>query len=500
MEITFENNTTNIRREIYHQTKRTQESTESVVPDTDDDIGRILSVQSFVMLKSKDVTTRGVSISGEASAAVLYITENRESVSFVKLNRSFSIDYEVADISPDTTAQINLSVVNAEARVVNPRKIAVSFDIAGELSCFRQETINTETIPETGTDCGLYTKLESTELVFTDNASEKTLAVSEQFSFPAGKPTPSRLVSEEVRFNITDNQLVGTKIISKGEMKVCVCYLSDEVCYPVKTEFTTPFSQIIDIGTENMDICNAHIEVTSAYFNLTETMNGEKLLDAEVHAVLQLVCRSRHTVTYVSDAYSNRMPTLCEFEKKQFSTVCAAQKLRLSGDSRIEIADDCADVLCAFVTIMNVTQNKSRLSADASLDILYKASGGELSSVRRGMELECECEDTALRFSEITVTDIFLRPDGPFAEARLALEVTAQAALSVEIERVCKVNLNDEAAYDLTQYPSVTLVKAEGESLWALAKKYRSNVDTISAVNKIDGDIRGQFLLIPKVI
>ena len=89
MEITFENNTTNIRREIYHQTKRTQESTESVVPDTDDDIGRILSVESFVMLKSKDVTTRGVSISGEASAAVLYITENRESVSFVKLNRSF---------------------------------------------------------------------------------------------------------------------------------------------------------------------------------------------------------------------------------------------------------------------------------------------------------------------------------------------------------------------------------------------------------------------------
>ena len=116
------------------------------------------------------------------------------------------------------------------------------------------------------------------------------------------------------------------------------------------------------------------------------------------------------------------------------------------------------------------------------------------------MELECDCEDTALRFSEITVTDIFLRPDGPFAEARLALEVTAQAALSVEIERVCKVNLNDEAAYDVTQYPSVTLVKAEGESLWALAKKYRSNVETISTVNRIDGDIRGQFLLIPKVI
>ena len=65
---------------------------------------------------------------------------------------------------------------------------------------------------------------------------------------------------------------------------------------------------------------------------------------------------------------------------------------------------------------------------------------------------------------------------------------------------MCKVCLNDEAAYDVTQYPSVTLVKAEGESLWALAKKYHSNVETISAVNKIDGETRGNFLLIPKVI
>ena len=55
MEISFENKTINIYREVHHQTKRVQESAESVVPDTDDDIGKLASVQTAVMLKSTDM-------------------------------------------------------------------------------------------------------------------------------------------------------------------------------------------------------------------------------------------------------------------------------------------------------------------------------------------------------------------------------------------------------------------------------------------------------------
>ena len=134
MEISFENKTANIYREIYHQTKRIQESAESVVPDTDDDIGRVASVQTNLMLKSKDVTARGVIISGEATAALLYITEDQQKVSFVRLAKSFTLEYEVADIDPDTVAQVKLSIVNCETRVLNPRKVSVTFELAGELS------------------------------------------------------------------------------------------------------------------------------------------------------------------------------------------------------------------------------------------------------------------------------------------------------------------------------------------------------------------------------
>ena len=89
MEIKFENKNVSMYREISRQTKKVQESAESVVPDTDDDIGRIATVQSYVMLKSKDITSRGVLISGEAVASLLYITESQESMSFVRQQELF---------------------------------------------------------------------------------------------------------------------------------------------------------------------------------------------------------------------------------------------------------------------------------------------------------------------------------------------------------------------------------------------------------------------------
>lgn len=146
MEISFENKVVGTYREISHQLKRIQESMESVVPDTNDDIGRIASVQTSVLLKSKDLTGRGVSVTGEACACILYITEGENAVSFLRLSKNFSMDFDIGDMEPDITAQINLSVTGTEARILNPRKVSVTMELSGELSCYRPETIAVESL------------------------------------------------------------------------------------------------------------------------------------------------------------------------------------------------------------------------------------------------------------------------------------------------------------------------------------------------------------------
>jgi hypothetical protein len=500
MEINFENKTVSAFREIYHQTKRSQESTESVVPDTDDDIGKIASVQTAVMLKSKDVTARGVLISGEACASIVYITESQEKVAFVQLTKAFSIEYEIPDISSDAVAQISLNIVSCESRVVNPRKVSVTFEISGELSCYMRENITAEcNLPDEYKEM-LHAKYDSTELILIDAACEKTFSINEQFAFPSGKPSPSRIISQQVDYVVTDSQLIGSKIIFKGNVNVGLSYLSDEVNYPVKTEFTTPFSQIVDIGCESLEHCSINIELTSAYFEIINTISNEKALDTELHAVMQLVSYSKQNLCYVSDTYSNKMPAECIVETKQFNLVSGIQKLKLISDERINVADDCSDVLSAFVDISDISQEQSKLRVTVGINIIYRDSNGLLSAVRRMVNMEGEATTSSLRINGSRLCDIYLRPDGQFIDGHLSVELSYLVCSSVEIKQVTAVKLDEEACFELSRYPSVTLVKVEKESLWELAKTYHSSIEEIKAYNDLEDGVEGKLLLIPKAV
>ena len=337
MEIGFENRVVSTYREISRQTKRIQETAESVVPDTNDDIGKIASVQTAVLMKSKDVTSRGVLVTGELTAALIYITESEKSVSYVRLSKSFTLEYDIGEADADALAQVALTIQNSEARVLNPRKVSVTFELVGEMSCYRQENIVVDTrLPESAPE-GLHARFESTELTAPNAVMEKTFAINEQFTFPGGKPKPSQLVTQCVSFAMGETQLIGTKVIVKGTVNITLCYLSNEVNYPVRAEFSTPFSQIIDTGEEQMEHCSAVIELTSCYCDIIDTINGEKALDAEIHAVLQLVCHSRQSVSYISDVYSNLMPAEFTAQTRQLGTSSAMQQVKLAADERVNV-------------------------------------------------------------------------------------------------------------------------------------------------------------------
>ena len=498
MEIVFENKVVSTYREVFHQLKRVQESAETVVPDTNDDIGRIASVQTSVLLKSKDMTSRGVMISGEAGATLLYITENDNSISFVKLSKSFEMEFELGETEAGMAAQINLNVVNTEARVINPRKVSVTMEITGEMSCYRREEIVvSSSLPESA-GAALYTKEETAEAVIINSVCEKTFAVNEQYSFIPGKPSPSQLIFHKIHFCVSETQQIGSKLIIKGSVELEICYASNEVAYPVKTEFSSPFSQIIDTGEEESDGCSVMIELSSAYFELIDTISGEKAVDVELHAVAQVVSRRRRSISYISDAYSNQLPARCETQGFQLGSVSDMMRSKLSADERISIGEDCVDVLSVFPSIAQISAQQEKLSASVALDVLYRTRDGLLSSAKRLMSLEGECLAAPSRIISARLSDVYLRPDGGFIDSHLSLDTLFQSSGSLELNRVSSVTLDEEAPFDLSLFPTVSLVRVENESLWELAKLYHSSTEAIDRMNELENTETDRLLLIPK--
>ena len=71
--------------------------------------------------------------------------------------------------------------------------------------------------------------------------------------------------------------------------------------------------------------------------------------------MIQLVSRSRKSLSYVADLYSNKMPVDCAVQSRQFSMVSGIQKLKITSDERLSVAEDCADVLSAFLSIAEIS-------------------------------------------------------------------------------------------------------------------------------------------------
>lgn len=500
MEITFENKTGRAYQEVGYVSRRVQENAECVVPDTNDDIGRIAAVQADVLLKSKDHGGKGILVSGEARASLLYITEQQDRLSFVRLSKPFTAELELPEQNGDLLTQVSLHVQAVDARILNPRKVSVSFDLAAEMSCYRAASIPVQTIvPEEARE-ELHVLLEDTEVLLPNAVCEKTFALTEQFPFPEGKPEPAQLVSEQTVFAIQDCQLIGSKAIIKGSAEAHVVYLTEDADCPVQTVFSTPFSQILELGEEQMDAGSVRVCVTGSYYDLTESINGEKVLSMEVHALLQVVSRKRMQISSITDAYSNRMPMKRKADALLLEAAGQEEKQILSAAQEIQVMEDCRDVLCVLPTVSRVTLEQEKISAAVHFDIVYRAEGGLLSAVRRTIMPEAVCSTNAIRIADVRIRELKLQPDRESLSLQLELEASLTCGQSREIQRLSAVELDEEHPFRETDFPTLTLVRNEGEGLWALAKAYHSSVEAIEKENDGEAMEYGRLLLIPKCV
>ena len=497
MDIVFAHRTRSCYREFADPVKRVQVSAESVVPDTCEDIGRIASVRTQVLLKSKEVSSRGVAVTGELDTVLLYITEDEKEVTSLRLRKDFSLEFE-EEYPLDTLAHVRLSVVNTEARILNPRKVAVTVEVLAELSCFcRDEAVAETQMPEESVP-PLHGRRESMEAVLVNGVCEKTFVLNEQFRFPDGRPAPTLLCAQSADFVIEDVQQVGSRAVVKGKVYLDVCYQTADGGCPEQLRFTSLFSQIVDTGAEECVSATGAIELTGAYYELADTIGGEKALDAELHALLQLTSRCRQQSVCFTDVYGNRCPTQCVFQKQSLPEVSEEQRLRLRGETELSIAEDCDEVLSIFAAPSAWMLSGELPVLTVGLDVLYRRKSGELSAVRRQVELRGEAglTDSRLYGGRIVHTD--LHGEGGTLRGRLEAELDWQRFGSRERSIVTGVTLREEEPYPAAELPSVTLVRPAGEELWELAKRYHSSEEAIRSVQEALGGESGAQLLIPR--
>ncbi len=492
MQLRFEETTKEIWRERVHREQKCRVDLESVVPDVYEDVGRVASLRCTVLLKSKEVGAQGIVLGGEAEAVVLYITENADAVSCVRLTKEFSCTVET-DGTELSEAQGTLRVLRTEARILNPRKLAVSAEIVCEVYGYGREAVTTRLMPDA--EAGNLLEGQQTEITVQLPAAvtEKSFALTESFVFGPEKAAPLQLLGRELSFRLTEQSRVGSRLIVKGAMELAILYEAEGICWPLRQVFSAPVSQILDLGSENAVCCRVLCEPTAVYLTLTDSISGGKAVEAEIHALLQAVSRTEEKLFCLTDAYSNLMPLRCEMRRLSAPRCGETERSLSTADEPIAVAEDCADLLCV---LPNLTRDGAQLSVE--LDLIYRTKTGEIAAARRTLALRGDTLPPEAEILSASLTRCDLHPEGEGLSCSLAAELSWRRSTEEIVEAVESVSLDEEHPYDRSALPGFTLVRAEGESLWELARAYHSSASAIAALNDI-AEPAGRMLLIPRV-
>ena len=84
---------------------------------------------------------------------------------------------------------------------------------------------------------------------------------------------------------------------------------------------------------------------------ITKELHADiKVLDMELHAVLQLVCSERQNLRLISDVYSNLLPAELLVQTRSLELASPLLRKRLSTEEKIGLMEECRETSLIFLS------------------------------------------------------------------------------------------------------------------------------------------------------
>lgn len=490
MKIELKSKQDSVYKKLCSSASETHSDSELIVPDTLEDILRILCCRWQCRIREKTVSQDAVLVSGEIDITVMYIPETGDGVRVVGTTAAFELSFDAPGADSTSLAVTKLLSLTADAKAVNPRKISVSTNIVMEQSCYKYVDICWAEPPAEARD-KLFFKTQELKCRSIELVSEKTLSIEDELDLPE-ELHGGDFVKAFSSVRLDGSEVVGTKLIVKGTAEIeALCLVSG---MPRTASFSLPFSQLFELpdGCLEPEV-SAFAMITGQYFEAFDDK-----LSADIRAAIQIVCLQERSIRYISDAYSckkqlglTRSELRCLTKDEQKSQT---RSVRLSYNSDYgaeEILFSSAYTSCAAV-------GENDVNIPVTADIVYKDREGELRACRVRGKVQFELgSDRSPDEAYVTSVSINASAAGDGINADISVML---AMRYLSYDSVGMISEVEETELDREKTEaSLYMCRCTDGDLWSLAKKYGSDVELIKLINEIDGTIDDRLLLIPVI-
>lgn len=478
---------------------------EHIVPDSCADIARIVETTGQIFVTGREVSGDGrLCASGTVDVSVLYIPEKGSSPCVLRFQLPFQCcgdrqwnDAEYLDVRGE--------LQSVETRLLNPRKVLARVNLVLYPTMCRQvsrsvctDAVNTENLELLR--CQKLTRVIA-------GVREKEFTFLEELPISQGRGGVEEILSCRVDVRGTDCKLIGTKLVLKGIVAVTVLYReSGGSLEQMRTEL--PFSQILDGAGLQEDW-----DFDSSYQLLSQDcrIGCESGADDRHVLTLNLLLRGRVTawrseeISFIADLYSTRADIVCHTDELSLREDCQRYVKRLNIRETLETGTPVKSILDMEVGCGSVHVDTAAQSLEIPLwaRCVYMDENDSLHSVRRAFTSLCPADqDPGVQIESWASCrgDIMasILPDG--IELRFPVDCMIDAGRVNSYICVSGGEFEEEQA--MSTSPSLVLRKiGREESLWSVAKTYRTTRSAILEVNEIADEHQlphDKLLLIPR--
>ena len=465
-----------------------------VVPDTMEDILRILGCRHQCRIRSKNLETDCVSVGGELDVTVLYIPETGEGIRTISAVIPFEVKLDAPGADSTSVSIIDTSVLDLEVKPINPRKVSVNADLCVTQSCYKYLDFSWAEAPDAPTE-KLFIRSGEVDYQGVVLASEKMLSLEEDLQLPESIQG-GEFVSACSSLVVESSEVIGSKLIVKGRAQIEALYVVSSA--PETAAFSIGFSQLFELPEDVKEPkVRAVGMVTGQYFEPL----GEKLA-ADIRGAIQIVCTEQQHISCIDDAYACGMEL--SMNSIQFKYLSAASCATRDDNISLSYNSDygVSRVLCSQASCSALDIGEGQISAPVTADIIYADSEGSLRSCRvRGTaeipyETDEGCELESARIRNIRVT---AKADESVINISVNIEAEFYTVTHAEVTMINDISA--EPCESGRAGASAYMCRALNGDLWSIAKKYGSDTALIKEINALEDDesIEGRLLLIPVV-
>lgn len=488
-----------------------EETMETIVPDYCPDIARIVDASGCLFLRSREISEGKISVSGTVKMTLLYMAEDTQGIR--SLEYSIPVDHTLEGRPGKSFAEVCMEgqISTPEVRLLNPRKIFTRVSVEVCLTPYEPTTLTTCGGIEQKDVYKIETLCQNHDISLIQGIREKDFVFSEEVVLSSVKEPVREILRSKCTPRVTECKSVGNKLILKGIACLDVLYLTDSgMISQMSSEL--PFSQIIEgkEDTESALYCDASLRMTGCEIHI-----GSESAPDDTHTIslklfisVFVVLRQTKSICCIVDLYSTAYDLKAKTDQIELSESPELFLRQQMVREQIETGVAVQTILCADVSFGNagISQNEDgcTLRSTANIKVLYLDENGNPLLCERRAEVSL---DTDLQTSgrpgirSVCTNDIMASVTSGGVEVRFPVEFTVAAAAAPCYP--CLTSLSAEKQENASSnMPSLVLrAMSSGETLWNLAKQYRTTVEDILRANEMTEEASakdGQLLLIPR--